>query len=125
MLTLPLCLYRPLLRRDANLKKISEKLKKCTSNLKKFYKYLKNLKILFLNIAMCAEIVFTLRKNRNAHGSAIANMFEKSQWQKPIFQWLISRVLLYIEARGQVFWIAFAPATICIPFGTLGLLYLF
>ena len=115
----------PLLRRVVNLKKISEKLKKCISNLKKFYKHLKNLQIFFLNIAMCAEIVFLLRKNLNAHGSAVANMSKKSQWQKPIFQGLISRVLLYIEAMGQVFWIAFGPATICIPFGTVGLLYLF
>ena len=93
------------------------------SNLEKFNKYLNNLQIFFLNLAMCAEIVFSLRKNRYAHGSAVANMFEKSQWQKPIFQRLISRALLYIEARGQVFWIAFGPATICIPFGTVGLLY--
>ena len=81
------------------------------------------MQIFFLNIAMCAEIVFSLRKNRNAHGSAVANLFEKSQWQKPIFQGLMSRVLLYIETRGQVFWIAFGPATICISFGTVGLLY--
>ena len=74
---------------------------------------------------MCAEIVFSLRKNRNAYGSAVANMLEMSQWQKPIFQGFISLELLYIEARGQVFWIAFGPATICIRFGTVGLLYLF
>ena len=86
------------------------------SNLEKIYKYLKNLQILFLNIAMCSEIVFSLRKNRNAHGSAVPNMFEKSQRQKQIFQGLISRLLLNIEARDQVVWIAFGPTTICIPF---------
>ena len=74
---------------------------------------------------MYAEIVFSLRKNRNAHGSAVDNMFEKSQMQKPNFHGLISLVLLNIEARGQMFWIALGPATICIPFGTVGLLYLF
>ena len=37
--------------------------KKGISNLKKFYKYLKNFLIFFLNIAMCSEIVFSLCKN--------------------------------------------------------------
>ena len=43
----------------------------------------------------------------------------------PIFQELISRVLLEIETRGQVFCIVLGPVIICIPIGTIGLLYLF
>ena len=42
------------------------------------------------------------------------NMDEKAQWQKPIFQELISWVLFEIETRGQVFCIALGPVTICI-----------
>ena len=76
--------HRPLLRRVANLKKISEILEKCISNRKKFYKHLKKLQIFFLNIAMCAEIMSSPSQNRDAHGCAVANMFENSQWQKPI-----------------------------------------
>ena len=72
--------HHSLLRRVANLKKISGIIKKCISTLKKFYKYLKKLQIFFLNIAVSAEIVFSLQQNRDAHGSAVANMFEKSQW---------------------------------------------
>ena len=49
----------------------------------------------------------------------------KAQWQKPIFQELISRVAFEIETRGQVFCIALGPATICIATGTIGLLHLF
>ena len=51
MWSLPLCMlmHRPLLCRVVNHKEIglSEKLKKCTSNIKKFYKYLNNLQIFF------------------------------------------------------------------------------
>ena len=49
MWSLPLCIlmHRPLLCRIAKHREISEKLKKCISNLKKFYKYLKNLQIFF------------------------------------------------------------------------------
>ena len=78
MWTLPLCMLMhrplpqirysipnlcPLLYRVANLKEVSEKLKKCISNLKKFYKYFKNLQIFFLNIAMLSKIIFSLCKN--------------------------------------------------------------
>ena len=43
----------------------------------------------------------------------------------PIFQELISRVLLEIETRGQVFCIVLGPVTISIAIKTIGLLYLF
>ena len=52
-------------------------------------------------------------------------MFQYAQWQKPIFQELIPRVLLEIETSGQVFCIALEPVTICIAIKTIGLLYLF
>ena len=53
------------------------------------------------------------------------NMFENAHYIKPIFQELISRVLLEIETRDQVFCIALEPVTICIAIRTIGLLYLF
>ena len=53
------------------------------------------------------------------------NMFQNAQCEKPIFQELISRVLLEIETRGQVFCIVLRPVTIVIAIGTFGLLYLF
>ena len=49
---------------------------------------------------MCAEIVLPLRTNRNAHSSAVANMFEKSQWQKPIFRGDISVTNVY-KSKGS------------------------
>ena len=52
-------------------------------------------------------------------------IFQNAQWQKPIFQELISRVLFEIETRGQVICIALGPVTICIAIRTIGLLYLF
>ena len=55
----------------------------------------------------------------------VTNMFEKAEYKKPIFQGLISRVTLDIETRGQVFCVALVPVTICIPMGTIGLLYLY
>ena len=55
----------------------------------------------------------------------VINMFQNAQWQKPIFQELISRILLEIETRGQVLCIALGPVTICIAIRTIGLLYLF
>ena len=55
----------------------------------------------------------------------IIDMFQNAQWQKPIFQELISRILFEIETRGQVFCIALGPVTICIATRTIGLLYLF
>ena len=59
MWNLPLCMlmHRPLLCRVTNHKEISGKLKKCISNKKKFYKYLKNLQIFFLeySILPCAQ----------------------------------------------------------------------
>ena len=47
MCSLPICMFMhsPLLCRFANHKEISEKLKKCISNRKKFCKYLENLQI--------------------------------------------------------------------------------
>ena len=56
-LALYMLMDRPLLCRVANHKELSEMLKKCISNLKKFYKYLKNLEIFFLHVAMCSEVV--------------------------------------------------------------------
>ena len=53
------------------------------------------------------------------------NMYQNAQWQKPIFQELISRVLFEMETRGQVFCIALGPVTICVTIRTIGLLYLF
>ena len=53
------------------------------------------------------------------------NMFQNAQCDKPIFQELISRVLLEIETRGQVFCIVLGPVTIYIAITTIGLLYLF
>ena len=51
MWSVPLCMlmHRSLLCRVANHKELSlsEKLKKCISDIKKFYKYLKNLQIFF------------------------------------------------------------------------------
>ena len=61
--------------------------------------------------------------DRNAHD--VTNMFENAHYTKPIFQELISRVLLEIETRGQVFRIALGPVTIYIAIKTIGLLYLF
>ena len=55
----------------------------------------------------------------------ITNMFEKAQYKKPIFQGLISQVLLDIETRGQLFYIALGSLTISIPIETIGSLYLF
>ena len=55
----------------------------------------------------------------------VINMFQNAQWQKPIFQELISRDLFEIETRGQVFCIALGPVTICIVSRIIGLLYLF
>ena len=55
----------------------------------------------------------------------VINMFQNVQWQYPIFQELISRVLFEIEARGQVFFIALVPVAISIAIRTIGLLYLF
>ena len=58
-------------------------------------------------------------------GVRIVNMFQNAQGQKPIFQELISRVLLEIETRSQVFCIALGPVTIYIAIKSIGLLYLF
>ena len=58
----------------------------------------------------------------NAH---ITNMFQDAHYTKPIFQKLISRVLLDIVTRGRVFCIALGPVTICIAIRTIGLLYIF
>ena len=55
----------------------------------------------------------------------VTNMFENTHYKKPIFQELISRVLLEIETRDRVFCIALGPVTICIAMGTIELLYLF
>ena len=52
-------------------------------------------------------------------------LFQNAQCEKPIFQDLISRVLLEIETRGQVFCIVPRPVTIAIAIETFGLLYLF
>ena len=51
--------------------------------------------------------------------------FQNAQWQKPIFQQLISRVLFKIETKSQEFCIALGPVTICITINNIGLLYLF
>ena len=53
----------------------------------------------------------------------VTNMFENAQWQKPIFQELISRFLLQIETSARVFFIALGPMSICIAIRTIGLLY--
>ena len=55
----------------------------------------------------------------------VINMFQNAHYKKPIIQELISRVLLEIEARGQVFCIALGTVIICIAIQTIGLLYLF
>ena len=55
----------------------------------------------------------------------VINMFQNAQWQKPIFQELISRVLFEIETRGQVFCISLGPVTTCRAIITIELLYLF
>ena len=52
-------------------------------------------------------------------------MFEKAEYEKPIIQGLIYRILLDIETRGQVFFIDLGPVKNCIPIGIIGLLYLF
>ena len=52
-------------------------------------------------------------------------MIPNAQWQKQIFQELISRVLLEIETSGQVFCIVLRPVTIYIAIKSFGLLYLF
>ena len=56
---------------------------------------------------------------------SVTNMFEKAEYNKPIFQGLISRVVFDVETRGQVFCIALGPVTLCITIGTIRLLYLF
>ena len=61
----------------------------------------------------------------NEYKVSVTNMFEKAEYKKPIFQGLKSRVLLDIETSGQLFCIALGQVTICIPIGTIGLLYLF
>ena len=53
------------------------------------------------------------------------NMVQTAHYKKPIFQELISRVLLEIETSGQVFCIALGLVTICIAIQTIGLLYIF
>ena len=53
------------------------------------------------------------------------NMFQNAHYKKPIFQELISRDLLEVETRGQVFCIALGPVTISIAIQTIGLLHLF
>ena len=58
------------------------------------------------------------------HYSARYYMFQNARYKKPIFQELISRVLLEIETSGQVFCIARGPVTMCIAIKTIGLLYL-
>ena len=55
---------------------------------------------------------------------SVANLFEKAEYKKPIFQELISRVLWEIETREQVFCVALGPVTICISIGIIELLYL-
>ena len=55
----------------------------------------------------------------------ITNMFKNAHYKKPIFQELISLVLLEIETRGRVFCVELGPLTICIAIGTIALLYLF
>ena len=55
----------------------------------------------------------------------VTNMFEKAEYKKPIFYGLLFQVLFDIETMGQVFCIALGPVTICIPIGTIELLYLF
>ena len=53
-------------------------------------------------------------------------LYVRKGWvKKPIFQGLISRVLLDIQTKGQVFCITLGPVTVRIPNGTIGLLYLF
>ena len=52
----------------------------------------------------------------------VINMFQNAHYKKPIFQELISRVLLEIETKGQVFCIALGPVAICIAIQTIGLL---
>ena len=56
---------------------------------------------------------------------SVTNLFEKAEYKKPIFQGLISRVLLDIETRNQVFCIDLRPVTIYISIGKIVLLYLF
>ena len=53
------------------------------------------------------------------------NMFQNAQCEKPIFQELISRVLLEIETRDQVFCIVLGPVTISTAIKTIRLLYIF
>ena len=55
----------------------------------------------------------------------VTSMFEKAQYKEPMFQGLISRVLLDMETKGQVFCISIGPVTICIDIRTHGLLYIF
>ena len=56
---------------------------------------------------------------------SVTNMFQKAKNITPIFQELITQVLFDIGIRSQVFCIALHPVTICIPIGTIELLYLF
>ena len=67
----------------------------------------------------------SIRREIYSNSESVINMFQNAQWQKPIFQELISRVLLEIETRGPVFCIALGPVTISIAIKTIGLLYLF
>ena len=55
---------------------------------------------------------------------SITNMLKKAENKKPIILGLKSKVLFDIETRGQVFCIDLGPVTICIPIGTIELLYL-
>ena len=49
-------------------------------------------------------------------------MFEKAEYLMPNFQGFISLVLVDIEMKGEVFWIALGPVTIYMPIGTIELL---
>ena len=55
---------------------------------------------------------------------SVTNTFENAEYKKTIVEGLISQVPFNIEARCQMFYIALGPVAMCIPFGTIGLLYL-
>ena len=71
------------------------------------------------NVLKCCMCLGPHSRSENFFGD------HKRSLQKPIFQELISRVILEIETRGQVFSIALGPVTVCIAIRTIGLLYLF
>ena len=75
------------------------------------------------SLVFITALVFNVIGTRTTE--SVTNTLRKGRVQKVGFQGLKSKVLFDIETKGQVFCIALGPVTVCIPIGTIELLYLF